>query len=235
MSVPPSAIDLRLQRSINWDKAKNRCEAYRRKLDDLDPFQSVLTSHCFLADATRSSFGLDGMEISANDAIVALDSLSAHKTIRSRMMQRIRNHVAALRTVDARVHHKQQLTTANFMRWYISFGCGLCPSTPDPSGIARIEHQIQQIISPELRFKAAIQQIVKLQITRTVDPLVPSFNGILSRLLLRYHIGRCGLPPIVFPEGTTEKMLTSERKLTNLILECVDSSYAMLIVSNAKH
>ena len=61
------------------------------------------------------------------------------------------------------------------------------------------------------------------------DPVVPSFNGILARLLLRYHLGRCGLPPVILvPEQDAGRLLDESHLLTRL-LDLVHESYAAML------
>ena len=59
----------------------------------------------------------------------------------------------------------------------------------------RLAALVERMNSPELRLQAGVQQVARLHAQLLADPLVPSFNGILARLLLRYHLGRCGLRP----------------------------------------
>jgi hypothetical protein len=62
-----------------------------------------------------------------------------------------------------------------------------------------------------------------------VDPLFPGFNGILSRLLLRYHLGRCGLPFVIFDNNFAPSAHNSEPHLTLKLLEAVDETYQALL------
>jgi hypothetical protein len=57
------------------------------------------------------------------------------------------------------------------------------------------------------------------------DPFVPSFNGILARLLLQCHIGRCGLPVVVLDPQTDARVFESENSVLNAILHAVDASF----------
>jgi hypothetical protein len=65
------------------------------------------------------------------------------------------------------------------------------------------------------------------------DPVVPSFNGILARLLLRYHLGRCGLPPVLFaPDLDGAGRLLDEPRLLARLLELIHQSYGALLGSD---
>ena len=56
------------------------------------------------------------------------------------------------------------------------------------------------------------------------DPFVPGFNGILARFLLRYHMGRCGMPPVVFDPELDPERLRSPPKLEARLLELIVQS-----------
>jgi hypothetical protein len=60
------------------------------------------------------------------------------------------------------------------------------------------------------------------------DPLVPSFNGILARLLLRYHLGRCGLPAVVFDPQVDTRPGDAEGMLRRLV-ELLELSYDQML------
>jgi hypothetical protein len=68
-----------------------------------------------------------------------------------------------------------------------------------------------------LRLAAAIPEIASLHVTLLADPLVPSFNGILSRLLLRYHMGRCNLPAVVFDPAMDTRAASADAMAARLI------------------
>jgi hypothetical protein len=51
----------------------------------------------------------------------------------------------------------------------------------------------------------------------------------LARLLLRYHLGRCGLPPVVFDADVDGPVLTDEQALLSRLLELIDQSYDLLL------
>ena len=48
-------------------------------------------------------------------------------------------------------------------------------------------------------------------------------------MLLRYHLGRCGLPPLVFHPDTPPTALLDERMLLPLLMELIEESYEVLL------
>lgn len=210
---------------IDWEKWTRHIESRRRRLAKTHPFDGPLTARAFLAEATHSSFKLEGLDVSEKDIAAALATGVKRRVVRSRQAQRVRNHVAVLREIDAQVLTGAALVPDAFVRWYASVSCGLCPADLSEASRLRLIGHIHRINFPELRLAGAIQEIVRLHRQLLVDPLVPSFNGILSRLLLRYHLGRCGLPPIIFHPDTPITALTQEKILLPLLMELVDDSY----------
>ena len=207
---------------IDWDKWSRHVDTRRRRLGKLHPFDGLFSTRNYLATATYASFRLEGLEISETEMTSALAIGPARRPFRSRQAQRIRNHVVALRQIDAQVISGEPLIPQKFIRWYTSISCGLCPGDLADAAQERLAEQIHRINFPELRLSGAIQEITRLHQALLADPLVPSFNGILSRLLLRFHLGRCGLPPILFPADTPTTALTSERLLLPLLMELIE-------------
>ncbi|HMO26104.1 MAG TPA: hypothetical protein PKB10_07525, partial [Tepidisphaeraceae bacterium] len=79
------------------------------------------------------------------------------------------------------------------------------------------------------RLQPAVQEIVSMHVQALADELVPSFSGIIARLLLHYHLGRCGLPPIAFDAATDGPLLLNEPQLLGRILTRIDESFDVLI------
>ena len=218
---------------IDWDKWTRHIESRRRRLAKAHPFEGTLTSRAYLAEATYVSFRLDGLDVSETEVATAVATGVTRRIFRSRQAQRVRNHVALLREIDAQVLSGEALMPESVVRWYTSISCGLCPADPAEATQSRLIEQIHRINFPELRLSGAIQEIAKVHRGLLVDPLVPSFNGILSRLLLRHHLGRCGLPPIFFHPDTPTTALTHERILLPLLMELVENSYEVMLPSHA--
>jgi hypothetical protein len=180
--------------------------------------------------ATDASFRLDGLVLPPDDLAAALARGSAGKAFRSRQQQRARNHVAILRSLEKMLRGGGALKPGDVVRWYTSIACGLSTTALDEPTTARLEAVVRRINSPQLRLKPAVQEIAQLYRQWLSDPLVPSFNGILARLLLRYHLGRCGLPPVLFvPELDGGSQMPDERRMLERMLELIDAAYAALL------
>ena len=88
----------------------------------------------------------------------------------------------------------------------------------------------QQVIPEDKRrgsldpLSAAIPEIAGVYVGLLEDPLVPSFNGILARLLLRYHLGRCKLPAVVFDPEVDGRFASAEALVRRLV-ELLNRSY----------
>jgi hypothetical protein len=214
---------------IGWDKWTRRVESRQRKLNKSHPFDGILTSREFLADATYVSFRLDGLEVSQAEVSSALATGRQRRIFRSRQGQRIRNHVAILREIDGLVLAGAPLDPAAFVRWYAAISSGLCPADLDEPTSSRLVRTVHRLNSPELRLAAAVQEIATLHRALLADPLVPSFNGILARLLLRYHLGRCGLPPVLFDPATLPAALLDEQRLVALLMEAIEASLTLAL------
>jgi hypothetical protein len=152
---------------------------------------------------------------------------SAVKNFRSRSTQRIRNHVAILRRIEKSLRAGATLTSQSVVRWYTSISCGLSLASLDETSLTRLDNFLRRINSPQFRLQPAITEIAHVHAQLNADPLVPSFNGILARLLLQYHLGRCGLPRVQF-DAADSAILKDEPRLLKRMLELVDSAYDML-------
>jgi hypothetical protein len=100
--------------------------------------------------------------------------------------------------------------------------------------MSRLDQLVRRINSPHLRLQPAITEIARLHAQSLGDPLVPGFNGILVRLLLRYHLGRCGLPPVVFSPEVDQAAIENESILLGRLLEMIDESYDLLLRDREK-
>jgi hypothetical protein len=214
---------------IDWDKWSRHVESRRRRLGKRHPFDGPLTTREYLAEATYVSFRLDGLDVAETEVSAALATGLQRRVIRSRQGQRIRNHVAVLREIDGQVLNSETLTPEAYVRWYASISSGLCSADLGDTATARLVSIIHSINFPELRLPAAIQEICTLHHSLLTDPLAPSFNGILARLLLRYHLGRCELPPVFFHPQTPATALTNPRLLLPMLMELLDTSFDVLL------
>jgi hypothetical protein len=170
------------------------------------------------------------MSIDPADLSVAMARGWATKACpRSRRQQRIRNHVAILHHIERMLGRSISLSVDSVIRWYTSIACGLSIERLDEPMSARLAEIIRQINSPHLRLARAVQSIVRLHRQMLSDPVVPSFNGILARLLMRYHLGRCGLPPVLFVPEQDAGAMNDEGELLGRMLQRIAESYAMML------
>jgi hypothetical protein len=214
---------------IDWQRWLRLIQRKRRLLTrGPSPRRKPLPAEYF-ANATVISFRLEGIEIDNSDIVSAMARGQAHKTFRSRSSQRIRSHIAILHQIESALQRGTLLNTPSAVRWYTSISGGLSLASLDESTMTRLDNVVHRINSPQFRLQPAIKEITHLHAQLLADPLVPSFNGILSRLLLRYHLGRCGLPPVMFDPQSDEKVFGDEPRLLNRVLEMLNGSYDMLL------
>ena len=89
----------------------------------------------------------------------------------------------------------------------------------------RLDALVTRVNSPQLRLRPAVEDIVQLYQKLLADPFVPAFNGILARIIMHYHLGRCGLPPVIFtPNGETPRPVDLPT-LTRRMLELLEEAY----------
>ena len=174
---------------------------------------------------THMSFRLDGLEVSEDEVREALGHGAAARACRTCQARRIRNHAAILRRIERLLRDGRALTAGDVIRWYTLVACGLSCGGIDEQTPCRLERIVSGMNSPQLRLGPALRDIAAVHVRLLGDPFVPGFNGILARLLLRYHLGRCGLPPVLFhPLDTTTP--DSEATLLPKLLELLLESYS---------
>jgi hypothetical protein len=178
--------------------------------------------------ATYASFKLDGMDVTEPQVTQAI-ARAARRDFRPRQVQRLRNHTALLYRLESSIRLGEFLKPPAIVRWYTSVSCGLSTTSLDDSAMNRLDALVRRINSPQLRLQSAVQEIARLHTQLIADPIVPGFGGILARLLLRYHLGRCGLPPVLFDPATDAPVIASETRLLGRLLEMIDASYNMLL------
>jgi hypothetical protein len=183
----------------------------------------------YFINATCTSFTLDGIAVTEQEVAEALAHGPAQRKLRSRAAQRIRNHVAILHSIESSLRRSDLLKTASVIRWYTSISSGLSTNALGDARTARLDGIARRINSPQLRLQPALQEIVRMYADLLVDPLFPSFNGILSRLLLRYHLGRCGLPFAVIGTNGESSDLPTETTMAMRLLNAIDDSYGLLL------
>ena len=183
----------------------------------------------YFAANTVSSFQLEGISLDHDEVAAAISHGWSGRGFRSRTAQRVRNHVAILRRIESSLRAGASLTSQTVLRWYTSISCGLSLASLDESNLIRLENVVRRINSPRFRLQPAISEIAHVHAQLNAEPLVPSFNGILTRLLLQYHLGRAGLPRVMFNPAVDSTLLKDEPRLLKRILEMVDGAYEMMV------
>jgi hypothetical protein len=234
--IPPAALPSASRGAIfttggiNWGVWLRAVERKRRLL-----LRAVASNGrqplppAYFARATYASFRLDGIDVTEHDVIAALAAGRQRQVLRSRAAQRIRNHVSILRHIESSVAIGESLKTTVVIRWYTTVGSGLINAGLSDGAMDRLHQVIRRINSPQLRLQPALIDVARLHAQLLTDPAVPSFNGILARLLLRYHLGRIGLPPVVFDPDSDAPKLLDDTMLLARLLELIDVSYEMLL------
>jgi hypothetical protein len=99
----------------------------------------------------------------------------------------------------------------------------------DEPRLKRLEELLRQMNSPKLRLQQALPEIAGLHVRLLADPLFPGFNGVLSRLLLQYHLARCQLPPVIFDPQLDPPLLASQVRILPRLGELLARSYDRLM------
>jgi hypothetical protein len=215
--------------AIDWAEWLRGAERKRRLLARVPPEALRPFWTAYFVAATDSSFRLDGLVVPANDLAAALTRGWARRALASRQQQRVRNHVAIMRAIERYAVRGDVLEPSEVIRWYTTVACGLSTAGLDDPTAARLDGVIRQINSPHLRLCPALQGIARLHRQLLADPILPSFNGILARLLLRYQLARCGLPPVLFDPAADGAILTDEDKLLGRLVALIDATYDVML------
>jgi hypothetical protein len=210
---------------IDWTRWLRLIQRKRRMAARPDSPKKSAPPVAYFAAVTFNSFQLEGIPLNPLEVTQAVSHGAARKGFRSRSSQRIRNHVAILRRIEKSLRAGVSLTSQTVVRWYTSISCGLSLAALDETNMARLDNVVRRINSPQFRLQPAITEIAHIHAQLNADPLVPSFNGILARLLLQYHLGRCGLPRVLFDASVDSSLMKDEPRLLRRILELVDSAY----------
>ena len=183
----------------------------------------------FFARLTVSSFRLEGLPVAEEQVTAAISHATGHRPVRTRLAQRIRNHVAILRGIQRWLANHQPLKSIAVVRWYTSVSCGLSTTALDEPTMDRLNEIVNRINSPPSRLPWAMQDVANLHARLMTDPLTPSFNGILARLLLCYHLGRCGLSPVAFDPTLDGPNLTDPPRLLKRLMELIDAGFSAML------
>jgi len=224
----PAAFEWRVPQSKNsapagesdWAEWTRRIERKRKLL----PASVIIAPPEFFPHATFVSFRMDGLEVTEQETVAALARGAAGRQFRSRQSQRLRNHVAILKDIERSLKRGRAIHVSDVIRWYTSISCGLSTSTLSDAAVLRLTELVRRAGSPQFRLRPAVQEIAHLHAQAMSDPVVPSFNGILARLLLRYHLGRCSLPPVILDPIADAPRITDESRLLPRLMELIDSN-----------
>lgn len=182
---------------------------------------AIPSSH--LAEVTRASFFLDGIEVAIRAARAAVDVGSAARTLDSPNVRRLRGHVAILRRIERLSRRGRAITPGEVFRWHAALAHGLPCAVPDAASSARLTDICFRLATPHRRRAPAVEEAARLYAELLNDPLFPNFNGILARLLLSYALARTGLPPVVFDaDEDLDTDSATPRRLQELIAGTLD-------------
>lgn len=213
---------------VDWSAFLRRIERKRRLLGQLAGRENPWPADDYYVRATYASFRLDGLEVSEADVRDALESGADRPVLRSRQEQRLRGHAAILHHIEADLLKGLALTTDGVVRWYTGISAGLSTTGLNQATEARLEEVVRRINSPQIRIQPALREIAATHANLLADPLVPAFNGILARLMLRYHLGRCKLPAIVLDPETDARLGGGDGMVRRLV-ELLEDSYDQLL------
>ena len=213
---------------IDWAGFLRRVERKRRLLDRPQRRQSDAPPPGYYERATYSSFRLEGLEVTEQEVREALAHGVRRSVLRSRQSQRMRNHAAILRHIESDLREGTPLETGGGVRWYTGISAGLSTTDLDQATAVRLGDVVRRINSPQMRIRPALLEIAVAHAQLLADPLVPGFNGILARLLLRYHLGRCKLPAVVFDPMLDDRPWTAEA-LAGRLVQLLEESYEGLL------
>ena len=229
VSPDQRAPDSSAQHSAESKRAVRNLERKRRLLarapvatEAREPFPGY-SERC-----TFVSFRLDGLDVTEAEVRDALAHRASARACRTCSARRIRNHAAILRHIELLLRRGQPLGGRDVIRWYTSVACGLAGGSVDGQTPGRLDQIVSAMNSPQLRLWPAVRDVAAAHVRLLNDPFVPGFNGILARLLLRYHLGRCDLPPVVFDADHDRQRLGDVTTFLPRLLELLDESYEVL-------
>lgn len=226
---PGAPVAARKDRT-DWDVWLRAAQRKRRALARLHDGRHQTPPRDYYARATWISFRMDGVHLTKQETSAALSTrTAAPKAFRPRQAQRIRNHAAVLKAADLLLRRGKPLRPDTVLRWYASIACGLSTAHPDDPTLARLGEVVARTNSPHLRLRGAVEDVARLHHRLLTDPFVPSFNGILARVLLHYHLGRCGLPPVLFDPETDTGRVADGPALLRRLLDLIEEGYDRLL------
>ena len=230
--VPPPSPDGRGNRGgrprLTNDPAAilGRVEQKKRRFDRTRASDPSHLPDDYYARFTFASFRLEGIEITEQVVREALGHGRQRPVLRTRLGQRLRSHAAILRHIEIDLRRGVPLETDRVVRWYTAVSAGLSTTSLDRASSSRLEEIVRLINALPPRVQAALREVVSVHARLVAEPLVPGFNGILARLLLRFHLGRWGFPAVLFDtflDGQRLKPDSLSRRLLHLVEQRYDA------------
>ena len=100
--------------------------------------------------------------------------------------------------------------------------------------VLALDGAVRQINCPSLNLRPAVEDVARRYHELIVNPVVPSFNGILARLLLDCHLYRCGLPPALFNPAQDRNLPADVPNLLRRLLDRIIESYEALLAARRR-
>lgn len=232
--LPPPSFDGRANNEGRSRSASDPASVLRRIqrkksiLDRAGAFHVRQLPDDYYARVTFASFRLEGIDLSDQDVWEALAHQRQRPVLRSRLGQRLRTHAAILHHIERNLRKELSLETGGVVRWYTAISSGLSTTSLSQTSLATLEELVRRINATPPRVQVALREIVTSHTRLVADPLVPGFNGILARLLLRFHLGRWGFPAILFDSFLDGQRLSSD-SLARRLMQLVEQRYDDLL------
>jgi hypothetical protein len=184
----------------------------------------VTLDHAWIEAFTWSSFRLDGILMPREHVTLALGHRSRPREFRSRLGQRVRNHAAIVLRLERQMKRNMPLRADQVLGWYALISSGLSTTALAACKNERLVQVVARINAPNFRLGLAVHEIVTLHLEILRDELVPGFNGILARLLLTAHLGRCGLRPVILDPDAA--FLDDDNAFLREVMRRIQQAYA---------
>jgi len=230
---PNERINTMPVNNTEWPRFLRSLERKRQLLIRGNPQRPHSLPASYFVEATYSSFRQEGIDLHPTEVSSALVHGKNHHALRSRIAQRIRNHAAILHTIENSIRLGESLKMSDVTRWYTSLGTGLINTSLPDGTMNRLDMVVRRISAPQLRLQQALSDIARLYVQLQIDPLFPSFNGMIARFILRYHLGKSGLPPVVLNPETDPPRALDEAMFLSRMLHLLEQSHDILLNDSA--
>jgi len=180
----------------------------------------------FVERATHVSFELEGIVLPPGSVRAGLCGKSGRVQMRPRIAHRIRSHCAVLLQIERMIKSRRSTNVSALVGWYTTFSAGLCSAGLDDRSMRALSDVVHRINAPPHRVQAAIDEAARLHVELLREPAVPSFPGILARLVLHAQLGRCGLPPVTFDPAVDRVAFEKPAELAARISKLIERAYA---------